>query len=424
MRWCSSTLVRGAPVASGGLRGRDGGTGPRRSAVKALRRRRPAAVHARGARHRRGGSGTPDGPGRARRGVAWRGMEGDIPPAVAGGLRSASCAALPTRRTPDLHAVAHGPSCGLIGSYLGGGARSGSRLALAAITATCARRGQAGDAARFGGRARRSRAFAFPPRLRRRPCGDHRAHLAGGAGGPPTDPGLGTVIAALQAAFAPRGAAACRGPARPARTDRAALALIKLVTGGLGVGVSARSRQAGARRISGRDVAEIEEVWHQAPPYRDLFAWLARRRAPAPHATTFRPVMLRQRRWRSATLRGPDPADFAAEWKWDGIRVQAPAPTGPSGGSIRALATISPASRPRRGARFRRQPDGELLLVARPGGLRAGTASFWTQQRLNRKTVTDRHRRCAISGFPALSTTSCATGRRICALPLDLARRG
>ena len=59
------------------------------------------------------------------------------------------------------------------------------------------------------------------------------------------------------------------------------------------------------------------------PPYRDLFAWLegraeqAGRRDPAP----FRPPML-SHAIEDADFAALDPA-IPAEWKWDGIRVQA-----------------------------------------------------------------------------------------------------
>ncbi len=71
--------------------------------------------------------------------------------------------------------------------------------------------------------------------------------------------------------------------------------LIKLVTGGLRVGASARLAKTAAAELGGKPVSEIEEVWHGlSPPYRPLFAWLteggprpvSRIRAP------FRPVML------------------------------------------------------------------------------------------------------------------------------------
>jgi DNA ligase-1 len=72
-------------------------------------------------------------------------------------------------------------------------------------------------------------------------------------------------------------------------------ALIKLVTGGLRIGVSARLAKQALADLGGREVNEIEEVWHGlSPPYRDLFAWLEGR-AERPQSRVlapFRPVML------------------------------------------------------------------------------------------------------------------------------------
>src|SRR4051794_12075974 len=52
-------------------------------------------------------------------------------------------------------------------------------------------------------------------------------------------------------------------------------ALLKLVTGSLRVGVSARLAKLALAEWSGADIARIEEVWHGlAPPYPGLFAWL------------------------------------------------------------------------------------------------------------------------------------------------------
>ena len=52
-------------------------------------------------------------------------------------------------------------------------------------------------------------------------------------------------------------------------------ALLKLLTGGLRVGVSARLAWQAAADFGGVAVADIQEVWHaQEPPYADLFAWL------------------------------------------------------------------------------------------------------------------------------------------------------
>src|SRR6187402_1181338 len=77
-------------------------------------------------------------------------------------------------------------------------------------------------------------------------------------------------------------------------------ALLKLLTGGLRVGLSARLAKQAAADMSlayGHVVGvdEIEEVWHALePPYAEFFAWLENR-GPRPDAQApgrFRPVML------------------------------------------------------------------------------------------------------------------------------------
>ena len=102
-------------------------------------------------------------------------------------------------------------------------------------------------------------------------------------------------------------------------------ALLKLVTGGLRIGVSARLAKTAAASLGGKEPNEIEMLWPGlAPPYAELFAWLEGRadkpvnRDPAP----FRPAMLAHA-LDDADLAALDPQDFMAEWKWDGIRVQA-----------------------------------------------------------------------------------------------------
>ena len=72
-------------------------------------------------------------------------------------------------------------------------------------------------------------------------------------------------------------------------------ALLKLVTGGLRIGVSARLAKTAAASLGGKDANEVEILWPGLrPPYIELFAWLEGRadkpvtRDPAP----FRPAML------------------------------------------------------------------------------------------------------------------------------------
>lgn len=101
-------------------------------------------------------------------------------------------------------------------------------------------------------------------------------------------------------------------------------ALLKLATGGLRVGVSARLAKTAVAQWGGVAVAEIEEIWHGlSPPYLPLFDWLeGRGPPPSPgDACVFRPMMLAHP-LQDDELQGLQPSDFAAEWKWDGIRVQ------------------------------------------------------------------------------------------------------
>ena len=52
-------------------------------------------------------------------------------------------------------------------------------------------------------------------------------------------------------------------------------ALLKLVTGGLRIGVSARLAKTAAASLGGKEPDEIEMLWPGlAPPYAELFAWL------------------------------------------------------------------------------------------------------------------------------------------------------
>jgi DNA ligase-1 len=162
--------------------------------------------------------------------------------------------------------------------------------------------------------------------------------------------------------------------------------LLKLLTGGLRVGVSARLAKLALAELGGVEVSEIEEVWHgQHPPYEDLFAWLEKR-SEKPTADTpgrFRPVMLAQA-IDDADFAKLDANDYAAEWKWDGIRVQAVNERGErrlysrTGDDIGksfpdVLDFLS----------FEGVIDGELLVM-RDGALQ----SFGDlQQRLNRKTA-------------------------------------
>jgi DNA ligase-1 len=102
-------------------------------------------------------------------------------------------------------------------------------------------------------------------------------------------------------------------------------ALLKLVTGAMRIGISARLAKTAAAALGDKDAHEVELIWPGlTPPYLDLFAWLEGRGEkpvnldPAP----FRPVMLAHA-IEDADFANLKPADYIAEWKWDGIRVQA-----------------------------------------------------------------------------------------------------
>ena len=164
-------------------------------------------------------------------------------------------------------------------------------------------------------------------------------------------------------------------------------ALLKLVTGGLRIGVSARLAKTALARFGDTDVGEIEELWHGLePPYEALFAWLEGRgeKPVSTLATPFRPVMLAHP-LEAETLAALHPSDYAAEWKWDGIRVQAV-----RAGRERRLYTRTgddiSAAFPDvvAGLEFDGAIDGELL-VRSPDGAVAPFSDL--QQRLNRKTV-------------------------------------
>ncbi len=167
------------------------------------------------------------------------------------------------------------------------------------------------------------------------------------------------------------------------------LALLKLITGGLRVGASARLAKIALAEIGRIDADEVEEVWHGlAPPYLPLFAWLEGR-APRPDpadAPVFRPPMLAHP-LALADVATLQPPDWRAEWKWDGIRVQLVATEGGRRLYSRGADDISAAFPEILEAMdFHAVLDGELLVMR--DGLAAPFADL--QQRLNRKIVSAR----------------------------------
>ena len=171
-------------------------------------------------------------------------------------------------------------------------------------------------------------------------------------------------------------------------------ALIKLATGALRVGISARLAKQAFADAFDLDVEAVEEVWHGLkPPYAELFDWAEGRGAQpsAEDMPLFRPFMLAQPLGDLVV----DLDNFAAEWKWDGIRVQIAHAGGETRLYSRAGDDIS-HSFPEIAGSFaiRGVVDGELLVrgagqgAAEHGG---AVASFNAlQQRLGRKNVSQK----------------------------------
>ena len=197
-------------------------------------------------------------------------------------------------------------------------------------------------------------------------------------------------------------------------------ATIKLMTGALRVGVSARLAKTALAQWAGREPDEIEEVWHAVEaPYSELFAWLegtGERPDPA-HSAAFRPVMLAHA-LDEADLETLDPADYRAEWKWDGIRVQVVGESGRLRLYSRTGEEIGPAFPDLLdGPAIEATLDGELLVVRE--GLVAPFADL--QKRLNRKTVTGK----LAGSHPAhirLYDLLVENGEDIRTLPFDIRR--
>ncbi len=168
-------------------------------------------------------------------------------------------------------------------------------------------------------------------------------------------------------------------------------ALLKLVTGAMRIGVSARLAKTAVAALGDKDPHEIELMWPGlSPPYPDLFAWLEGlaekpvNRDPAP----FRPVMLAHA-IEEVDFANLDPTEYIAEWKWDGIRVQAVSGRDPHGNMQARLYSRSgeditksfPDLVP--SLRLPAAIDGELLVLRD-----SRVQSFNVlQQRLNRKLV-------------------------------------
>jgi DNA ligase-1 len=173
-------------------------------------------------------------------------------------------------------------------------------------------------------------------------------------------------------------------------------ALLKLATGELRVGINARLAKQALADAFGLEVEAVEEVWHGIPPpYTELFDW-AEGRCGQPCARdlpVFRPFMLAHPL--EDTIVSLD--DYAAEWKWDGIRVQLVHAGGETRLYSRTGDDIS-RSFPDVAEAFLEKAvlDGELLVRGSGQGADAhgGEAASFNalQQRLGRKVVSNKMR--------------------------------
>jgi DNA ligase 1 len=179
-------------------------------------------------------------------------------------------------------------------------------------------------------------------------------------------------------------------------------ALLKLATGALRIGISARLAKQALADAFGIEVDAVEEVWHGlGPPYLELFDW-AEGRGPQPtvrDVPVFRPFMLAH----PLEQLKLSLEEYAAEWKWDGIRVQLVRTAGQTRLYSRTGDDIS-GSFPEIAAAFVTDGvlDGELLVRGSEQGvadLHGGAAASFNalQQRLGRKNVSQK----MLGAYPA-----------------------
>ena len=176
-------------------------------------------------------------------------------------------------------------------------------------------------------------------------------------------------------------------------------AVLKLATGAMRIGVSARLAKVAFAQAFDVTVDDVEEYWHgQGPPYAALFAWAAQGAEPprTDALPLFRPFMLAHPLDDTVV----DLAEYAAEWKWDGIRVQVVHVGGETrvysrtgddiSGTFPEIASALPTPA---------VLDGELLVRgSHQGGEEGGAASFNAlQQRLGRKVVS----KAMLADYPA-----------------------
>ena len=216
-----------------------------------------------------------------------------------------------------------------------------------------------------------------------------------------TAPTLSDVVDDARDARQGGAAGAARALARRARRDRALGAAQarhrRPAHRRLGAARQDRGRRA-RRQGPARDRADLARA--RSRPIVDLFAWLeGRAEKPMQPRSGAVPPADAGARARGGDLAALDPADFMAEWKWDGIRVQAVA--GCDERRRPAARLYSRTGEDISGSfpdlvealRLAGAIDGELLVV-REGRVQSFNV---LQQRLNRKTVNAK----LLAEFPA-----------------------
>ena len=174
-------------------------------------------------------------------------------------------------------------------------------------------------------------------------------------------------------------------------------AFIKILSGGLRVGVSNKLVKIALAEYGEKKVELIEKIWHGLePPYIQLFNWLDNKsKQPAIDVlSTFHPMMLSHPIDENKDFIKMNSSDFCAEWKWDGIRVQiiiAKNKTVIFSRNGDNITNSFPDLKYK--SNFDVVIDGELLV----GENCTPTTFNNLQQRLNRKKVTKNH----MDMFPA-----------------------
>jgi DNA ligase-1 len=178
-------------------------------------------------------------------------------------------------------------------------------------------------------------------------------------------------------------------------------ALLKLALGELRVGINARLAKQALAEAFALELDAVEEVWHGLrPPFTELFDWAeGRGDQPTPRdVPVFRPFMLAH----PLEEKRVSLDEYAAEWKWDGIRVQLVHAAGETRLYSRTGDDIS-RSFPDVAEAFRSKGvlDGELLVrgEAQGSGLEVASAASFNslQQRLGRKSVSQK----MLGSYPA-----------------------